>query len=230
MKFENTDVMMVTPCYGGIEIETLACMVKLYDWSKYYAPSDGKTFPVNRIEWRFAKATSPAWVRNSAADMFLESKAKSLLMLDRDHIFHHENLKLLFEADKDIIAALATTKIQSLADHKKPIVPVCSKIVDGKLLGMTQEEVNKEIEKGKGEPFDVDRTGMGMVLIKRRVFERIKRPWFAQPESNIEGNPQGCGGEDFYFSQKAKEAGFKIYVHPLCSVLHIGKGYYGMGS
>ena len=170
MKFQDTDIMMVTPCYGGIEIETLTCMIKLYEWSKYYAPNNGNKLPVNRIEWRFAKATSPAWVRNSAVDMFMESKAKSLLMLDRDHIFHHENLKTLFEADKDIIAALATTKIESLADHKKPIVPLASRAVGDKVIGITQEEVNKIVEENKGEPFEVDMTGMGMILIKRKVF------------------------------------------------------------
>lgn len=230
MKFQDADIMMVTPCYGGIEIETMTCMVKLYEWSKYYAPSDGKTLPVNRIEWRFAKATSPAWVRNSAADMFMESKAKSLLMLDRDHIFHHENLKVLFEADKDIIAALATTKIESLEDHKKPIVPLTSRVVDNKVIGITQEDVNKMVKENGGEPFEVDMTGMGMILIKRKVFEKIGRPWFAQPESNFENNPQGCSGEDYYFSKKALDAGIKTYVHPGCAMLHIGKGYYGMGS
>jgi len=228
MKFQNADIMMVTPCYGGIEVETLACMVKLYEYSKYFAHHDEGRLPVNNIEWRFAKATSPAWVRNSAADMFLESKAKSLLMLDRDHIFNHTYLQLLYEADKDIIAALGTTKIESLGENKA-IVPLMSRMLDNKLVGMTQNEVNEEVRRGKSEPFEVDRTGMGMILIKRKVFERMQRPWFAQDPSNFENNPQGCTGEDYYFCKKAQEAGFKIWIHPGCAMLHIGKGYYGMG-
>jgi len=76
---------------------------------------------------------------------------------------------------------------------------------------------------------EVDFSGMGIILIKRKVFETIPRPWFAQPESNYEDNPMGVSGEDYYFSKKAREYGFKTYVHPLCSIIHIGKGYYGMG-
>ena len=221
---------MVTPCYGGIETETLACMIKLYEYSKYFARHDDGRIPANNIEWQFAKATSPAWVRNSAADILMGSKAKSLLMIDRDHIFNHTYLQLLFEADKDIICALATTKRESLQDESKPIVPLCSRIIDGKLVGMTQHEVDEEARRSNGEPFEVDRIGMGMALIKRKVFERIKRPWFAQDPSNFENNPQGCSGEDYYFSKVAKDAGFKIWIHPACVMLHIGKGYYGMGN
>ena len=230
MKFQNADIMIVTPSYGGLIEETEACVDKLYEYSKWFAHHDEGRLPANNIVRNFAKSTSPAWVRNSAADMFLESKARSLLMIDRDHIFNHTYLQLLYEADKEIIAALATTKIEAFHEDKKPIVPVCSQMIDGKLVGMNQDEINRILSRSGDKPFEVDRTGMGMILIKRKVFEGIKRPWFAMPESNIEGNPQGCSGEDFYFCQKAKEAGLKIWIHPACPVIHIGRGYYGMGS
>ncbi len=230
MKFQNADVMIATPCYGGMEVETIMCVQRLYEWSKWYAPSDDKKLPVNNIEWVFPQAPSPAWVRNATVDIFLKSKHRSLLMIDRDHIFHQSYLKTLFEADKEIIGALATTKINSFEDlGKRPIIPNCSQEYDGKIVPVTQMEVNQHIAKYPEEPMEVSLNGMGMILIKRKVFETVLRPWFAQPESNYENNPMGVSGEDYYFSKKAREYGFKTWIHPLCPIVHIGKGYYGMG-
>lgn len=228
MKFQNADIMIATPCYGGMEVETIQCIQMLYEWSKWYAPSDDNRAPVNNIEWIFPQAPSPAWVRNAAVDGFLASNYKSLLMIDRDHIFHPSYLKALFEADKDIIAALATTKRNALHENR-PIVPNCSQEYDGKIVPVLPNDIDQHIKRNGEVPMEVSFSGMGLTLIKRKVFEKIPRPWFAQPESNYEGNPMGASGEDYYFSKKAREYGFKTYVHPLCSIIHIGKGYYGMG-
>jgi len=230
MKFQNADIMIATPCYGGIETDTEMCIDRLYEYSKYGCPSENGRVPVNNIERVFAKATSPAWVRNGIVDQFLTTKYKSLLMIDRDHIFNYTYLQILFEADKDIIACLGTTKHESLETYGKGIAPYCSQLIDGKVVGYSQQEIDELARRNNGQPFEVAMTGMGMILIKKKVFEAIPRPWFAQEASNFENNPQGVGGEDYYFSKKAAEYGFKTFVHPGCALLHIGKGYYGMGS
>mgnify|MGYP001559767756 FL=1 len=54
---------------------------------------------------------------------------------------------------------------------------------------------------------EVDGVGAGCLLVHRRVFEAIEKPYF-------QCNPGTPIGEDFYFCRKAQAAGFKIYVDP----------------
>ncbi len=54
---------------------------------------------------------------------------------------------------------------------------------------------------------ECDGVGGGCLLIHRRVFDAIEKPYF-------KCNPDTFIGEDFYFCRKAREAGFKIYLDP----------------
>ncbi len=54
---------------------------------------------------------------------------------------------------------------------------------------------------------ECDGVGGGCLLIHRRVFDAIEKPYF-------KCNPNTFIGEDFYFCRKAREAGFKIYLDP----------------
>ena len=50
-----------------------------------------------------------------------------------------------------------------------------------------------------------DALGTGCLLIKREVLEAISAPWFKCHENS-------AGGEDFYFCQKALDAGFEVWA------------------
>ena len=54
---------------------------------------------------------------------------------------------------------------------------------------------------------ECDGVGGGCLLIHRRVFDAIEKPYF-------KCNPDTFIGEDFYFCRKVREAGFKIYLDP----------------
>lgn len=58
------------------------------------------------------------------------------------------------------------------------------------------------------EPFRVDHTGLGCVLIKREVFEHPKMPfpWFDMNATKY--------GSDMYFFTKVKDAGIEVWADP----------------
>jgi glycosyltransferase involved in cell wall biosynthesis len=51
---------------------------------------------------------------------------------------------------------------------------------------------------------EADALGTGCMLIKREVLETVGSPWFKCHDGS-------AGGEDFYFCEKAKEAGFEVW-------------------
>jgi hypothetical protein len=62
---------------------------------------------------------------------------------------------------------------------------------------------------GGDKLFEADRAGTGCILIKRRVLEKIKKPF----ETDFNDDGIRRRGEDIYFSDKCKEVGFKIWGH-----------------
>jgi GT2 family glycosyltransferase len=76
---------------------------------------------------------------------------------------------------------------------------------------------NKELPKTL---FECDAIGTGCLLIKADVFKKISKPWF------FYGAEDRMIGEDIYFCEKAKEAGFKIWCDPNLEVGHLGEYIY----
>lgn len=57
-----------------------------------------------------------------------------------------------------------------------------------------------------------DSTGGACVLIPRKVFETMRRPWFRRDDVKK--------GEDFFFFQKARHLGFKLWIDRSAIVFH----------
>ncbi len=66
---------------------------------------------------------------------------------------------------------------------------------------------------------EVDAVGMGCTLIRREVFERLKRPWFAFEPDPKDG--ERWTGEDMSFCRKVQEAGFRIHAAPAMKCGHM---------
>ena len=70
------------------------------------------------------------------------------------------------------------------------------------------------------EPFTVDYAGMGWMLIKKGVFEKIPYPWFAGRYMQLSDTICDLTSEDVSFCLAAKDAGFKVWVDPDIRVGH----------
>jgi hypothetical protein len=116
-----------------------------------------------------------------------------LLFIDSDMSFGTDALTRLIQRNKDIIGVNA---------HKKqlPLVSVVK----------TQN---------KGEFVTCDYLGTGFLLIKLSVFEKLSHPWFFW-SSDDKGDV--ILSEDTWFCQKARKAGFEIWVDFTLPIKHIG--------
>ena len=145
--------------------------------------------------------------RMELARQALEEKADYLLWLDSDMRFPKETIGHLILRDKPIVAA-------NYATRRMPVKPVAMMDEEGKIGRVYTGPESEGLQA-------VDYVGMGVMMVKREVFEKIEQPWFAIPFSTI-GNHYI--GEDVFFCKKAKEAGFEVLVdHDLSQhVKHIG--------
>ena len=86
--------------------------------------------------------------------------------------------------------------------------------------GVMNHETGESMSKRK-QPFTVDYTGFGWVMIKRGVFERMEYPWFAPKMQQFEsGAVQDMCGEDVSFCLDAKELGIETWCDPRIRVGH----------
>jgi len=137
----------------------------------------------------------------------LEEKADYLLWLDSDMRFPKETIGHLILRDKPIVAA-------NYATRRMPVKPVAMMDDDGKIGRVYTAPDSEGLQ-------PVDYIGMGVMMVKREVFEKLEAPWFAIPYSTI-GNHYI--GEDVFFCRKANEAGYEVLLdHDLSHhVKHIG--------
>ena len=184
------------PLYNNMPIETFLSVLKILDSvdKKEYSFVNTRNYPIH-------------YARNYLAEQFLKNKKSDyLLFLDSDMIFTNEEtfIKRLLEIDADISSALAFKKgfpYEPTMYKKEPVGEKCKSI--------------EEYE--EGEIIEVDAVGMACCLIKRKVFETIKQPWFGF--ITLEDD---FLGEDLTFCKKAKEAGLTIKVDTGLIAAHVG--------
>ena len=128
-----------------------------------------------------------------------------IMWIDSDQVFEPNDFFKLLEHDKDIVSGLYLRKPQGDTLNDIPIEFACFN-EDGKRL--YTNEVNGELRK-------VWSNGMGWMLVKKGVFEKIEYPWFGPI---IEG--LGFHGEDVSFQLRAKDVGFESYVDTSIIVGH----------
>jgi hypothetical protein len=73
----------------------------------------------------------------------------------------------------------------------------------------------------EGDPVEVDGVSFGFLKVTFGVFEKMSRPWFDLRYASIETTDfPVLYGEDYSWCIKAKESGFKVWMHPLVRVEH----------
>jgi hypothetical protein len=117
-----------------------------------------------------------------------------ILWLETDMVFKPEDVLQLLEDDADVVSAVY------------PMSPELSDIaVAGNLPA--QRLVIPNLVRHASDLIEVDFCGLGMVAVRRGVFESLPYPWFHTLYSGSE-----YIGDDFGWCSDVKAKGFKIYV------------------
>lgn len=169
-------------------------------------------------DWFLFKATDNCLVhdaRNRAVETMFQHEADGILFIDSDQTFQKDAFNRLLESHKQIIGAPIVRKTP-------PYYPNIGKWDD------TVKEWVVYKEYPKHHLFQVDYIGMGFCYISREVFEKISKPYFDCSWIVNENFKEGekMIGEDVYFCDKAKKAGFKVWCDPTIQVGHIGNYVY----
>jgi hypothetical protein len=114
-----------------------------------------------------------------------------VLFIDSDMRFPSYALKMLIDADKDIIGANYR--------HRSDVVDSVAR----------SDDDEKVFSAGRTGLQSVLHTGTGFLLIKRAVFEKIEKPWF---ETTYRHKQDDWLGEDVYFCIRARQAGFQVFI------------------
>lgn len=144
--------------------------------------------------------------REHLATMALNLDTEYILWLDSDIVFPATTLIRLLSHDEDIVAA----------NYVKRQFP--SKGVAYKKIGEWHEPLSLDVSDSLET---VEGIGMGCMLMKTEIFNKIPKPWFEftwSPESN------DVLGEDMNLCKKINQLGYKIKVDTVLSreLRHLG--------
>lgn len=148
----------------------------------------------------FVMGQDPGQARNDYTKIcVLDHRTDYLLMIDSDMIFPMNALDRLLAHDVDIVGA----------DYRRRRTPYDR-------LGIS---VNPMPEDARGL-HEMQMIPFGFILIKRKVFMTLPRPYFVRPYKE-----NGASTEDIYFCNNARQAGFKVWcdMDLTREVYHLGQ-------
>jgi hypothetical protein len=204
--------------------------------------------PTENIEVRYSYLLNESLItraRNTLADEFLKGDGTHLLFIDADiGGFGAEDVKLMLDADKDIICGVYPKKeinwrqVHSAVKHD--IEPQELSMYSGQFVTDWGSTVPKSIK--EDAPLEIAAGGTGFMLIKREVFEKLEplvpkyingnvvnsAEQFASLffDTSVDEERQILLSEDFHFCYLAKKHGFKVHIAPWVKLTHVGSYYF----
>ena len=139
--------------------------------------------------------------RNCLAARAIRSGATHLLFIDDDMVFPEDTAVRLLSYGKDIMG---------IRYHPRQ---VDSNHIEGMYKAL---EANDELPK---PIFQCEGVGTGILLINLDVFKKIPRPWFHFVTYDVGMVKQG---EDYYFCEQARKAGYEVWADNTLMIGHIG--------
>ena len=212
MNYDNTHVHFCIPCYAG-----QLCEATFVSFVKFSLLARERN-----LNWSLDTMVNESLItrgrNNLMAKMLTNKLATHLMFIDSDIRFEADSIFKLLDADKDLIGGLYPVK-------GYPIRYVVN--------GMPEPVVEGDVE-------EVRHLGTGFMMIKRHVFETMIAKWpekkfrdsigvgkkyepymYALFETCLDSNGDYMS-EDWYFCDKWRELGGKVYAHKGILLSHTG--------
>ena len=145
------------------------------------------------------KISEGTLIANQRAELSLDAMREGcshLLFVDSDMRFPQDMISRLLKHDVDIVAA-------NCARRRMPTGPTAQIYKEN-----GERELVWTMPDSTGLQ-EVGSVGMGVMLIKAGVFKALSEPWYETPWRT---DKRGYIGEDVFFCNKARDAGFKIWI------------------
>lgn len=198
----DANLLIAVPTIGGIHPILVSRLIR---W--------GKMLPDQRVHFYFAYKVAPVdRARNCIADVFLNLPHKDrppfthLLMIDADTIPPEDAIERLFKHGKPITTGL--TPIVTY-DEKNDLQAYDNCFVARE----TDDEgkfVRTHVAKRRSGLKEVFRCGASCILIERRVFDVLDRPFFRFVPND--DNTKHVRSEDIDFCDRVRALGFQIFA------------------
>lgn len=191
---EQPKVAVITPIKGPVSATWTLAIKKLRVPSEWV--------------WRFGKGLPIDRQREKETEQVLEE------VEDLTHILY---------LDSDVVPQ-DPNAIMNLLRWKLPIVAgiYWSKRNCPATWNVTEDNDLESVENLERVPTEADVTGLGFMLVDRRVYENVERPWFQwECEEGTLGEHYKFDGEDAHFLLKAKREGFHTYIDRTVKCGHI---------
>tara|TARA_B100000287_G_C20324319_1_gene659116 strand:- start:19 stop:660 length:642 start_codon:yes stop_codon:yes gene_type:complete len=188
----------------------------LLSWTKLIKYIESK-----KIEWEMACVYTPIVykVREKCVSYAFKQDYDYIMWIDSDMVFKPSDFEKLLNHNKDIVSGLYMKK-NSSDIYDIPTSSVATGM-DGKILNVFQNYQQNLVK--------VFANGMGWMLVKKGVFESIKKPFCPSDLHEISepfqkylfhNGERRLLGEDYTFQLKALEQGYDSYVDTSLVVGH----------
>jgi GT2 family glycosyltransferase len=132
-----------------------------------------------------------------------------LMWIDSDMVFKPEQFFKLLDHDKDVVSGM-----YKMSDN---INYATVENMDEDFFeqwSYYQFLQDNDIKKKNGKLFKADYTGMGWMLVKYGVIEKMKYPYFYPRKTTHKPGWEEFVWDDVEFCLRVKEAGFDVWVDP----------------
>lgn len=205
-------------------------------------------FMQHKIQMYYAHMQNESLItraRNRLAYDFMNSDATHLMFIDADISFNANDIVHMIDANKDIICGFYPKKeinwVSVAQAVQNGVEPRDLHLHTGAFVfNLIGDE--KEKRGALGKPMQIANGGTGFMLIKRRVFQKLKShvPTYTNDmkavvdqdskkeviheffDTSIDEETNRLLSEDYHFCKLARAHGFKVYAAPWASLVHTG--------